>query len=162
MSPEPPRRRVAAIGQVVASATILVGTALPWVYSGERPIDLYEMRRIAYRLEADVNLRLVDLVTFVPLVLAVSLLARWAGRTLASRLLALAAAAFTGLGAALIIRSPLPTGAGVVVTALGALALVGVVAIEWIGGRVRSAPPASDRAQDVTTSQDADGSARHR
>ena len=156
-----PVRHRAALCQVLASVVLVVGTGLPWVYSGERGIDLYEMRRIAHRLEADVDLRLVDPVAVVPLVLAGALLARWAGWRRLSWGLSIAAAAYTGVGAALMIASSLPTGAGVPVAGLGAAALVAVVAIEWAGTRLTSSRATADPTPAVAapqTSQENDGS----
>jgi hypothetical protein len=157
-----PTRHLGALGQVVASAIVVIGTALPWVYSGDRAIDLYEMRRVAYNLEADVDLRLVDPVAFVPLVLAGALLARWAGLRRTSWAMALAAGTYTGLGALLMVRSSLPTGAGVGVAGIGALALIGIVTGEWFGRRLRSVSAAAEIAPDVTPPHDADGSERSR
>jgi hypothetical protein len=157
-----PRRHLGALCHTAAAATILVGTALPWVVSGERGIDLYEMRRVAYRLEADVDLRLIDPVVVIPLVLAGSLLARWGGHHRIGRSLAVLASLYAGAGALLMIRSPLPTGAGVVVTLIGAIALTGVVAVEGLGGTLRSVSPATEAAPVVTNHHDADGSARSR
>jgi hypothetical protein len=157
-----PTRHLGALGQVVASAIVVVGTALPWVHSGDRSIDLYEMRRIAHRLEAEVDLRLVDPVVFVPFVLATSLLARWAGFRRTSWCMALAAATYTGLGALLMVRSSLPTGSGVGVAGIGALALVAIVSGEWFGRRLRSVSATAEIAPDVTHPHDADGSERRR
>ncbi len=146
----------------MAGGIVLVGTFLPWVYSGERAIDLYEIRRVAHRLEADVDLRLVDPVVLVPLGLACALVARLAGRRALGAILALVVAVYAGGGALLMIRSPLPTGAGVVVTGVGAIALAGVVAIECLGGYLRSVSTATSPSPDVATPHDAHGSARHR
>lgn len=126
-------RHRAAVAQATASVVVVVGTALPWVHSGERDISLYELRRVAYRLEADVDLRYVDAIVFVPLALALALLLRWTGHHVASWVLTLAAAAYTGVGVALMIDSGLPTGIGVLVTGIGAAALAAVVAVEWAG-----------------------------
>jgi hypothetical protein len=126
-------RHRAAAAQAAASAVIVVGTALPWVHSGDRGISLYELRRVAYRLEADVDLRFIDPVVFVPLALAVALFLRWTGHHVASWVLSLLAAAYTGVGVALMVGSGLPTGEGVPVTGVGAAALGAVVTVEWSG-----------------------------
>ncbi len=151
-SPLLPRIVRGAVGplQVGACAVLALGTALPWVWSGERGIDLYELRRVAHRIEADLDLRLLTPIAFVPLVLAASLLARWAGRRALAWVLAVAAALYTGAGAVAVDRSNLDTGSGVTVAALAAVALGLTVVLEWGAGHLPSRRATADAGPRVT------------
>lgn len=146
----------AAAGPVHAGscAALALATALPWVWSGERGIDLYELRRVAHRLDADLDLRLLAPVAFLPLLLAASLLARWAGRRTLAWALALGAAAYTGAGAVVVHSSKLTTGSGVTVAFASAVALVATVVLEWAAGRLPSDPAPADVAPRVALQAD--------
>lgn len=113
-----------AIGHVGGSAAVALATFLPWLHSGERGMSVYDLRIAADRLELLDRPWIVAPVALVPMLLALGLLARWAGRPLAAQGVALVAASYTAVGAAAVRSSDLPAGGGTTLALAGAAVLL--------------------------------------
>lgn len=132
-TPRGPRWWSAA--HVTGSAAVVAGTFLPWLHSGERAMSVYDLRDTAHRLELLDDPWVLQPVAVVPLVLAVGLLARWAGQVHAAHLVAVVAGGYAALGATLVRSSGLPPGSGTTVVLLGAAVLVAAAAGELLWAR---------------------------
>lgn len=128
-----PRPRWWSIVHVGASAALAVGTFLPWLYSGERAMSIYDLRAAARTLELLDDGRILHPIALVPLLAALGVLARWAGRTRLAMVLTLGAAGYTAGGAVLVRSSPFRAGSGttVVLVAAGALLIAAVGELLW-------------------------------
>ena len=133
--PVPVRTRWWSIAHLAGSAAVATGTFLPWLHSGERAMSIYDLRSTAHRLELLSDPWVLQPIAFVPLVVALGLLARWAGRVHAAHVVALAAAGYTAAGALMVRSSGLPPGSGTTVVLLGAAVLVAAAAGELLWAR---------------------------
>ncbi|MBK5222099.1 MAG: hypothetical protein JJE52_04335 [Acidimicrobiia bacterium] len=145
MSPPRLPRRLIAAAHLAGSATLVVGTFLPWLYSGQRGLDIYELGQAAHRLEIVEERWLIAPIAFVPLILVLSLLARWAGRRMLTHVLGLFAAGYTAAGALALRGTGLPSGRGIDAALLGSSVIaVGAVAeLIFTTTRHRQSPAAT-------------------
>ena len=124
--------RLGAPGHLAGAAVLTIGTFLPWVHSGDRPLDVYDLRLAAHRLELLDDPWVVLPVAVVPLVLAASVLARWLGAHTPARLLSGVAAAYTVAGAWVVAGLDADLGSGPVVSATGALMIGTAMSMELL------------------------------
>ncbi|QGG94981.1 hypothetical protein [Actinomarinicola tropica] len=115
-----------------ASALLLVATFRPWVHSGERTLNAYELREVAHRLEL-LEPWMVAPVVVVPLAVALTALARWAGRHVVAHVSSLAAAAYVvgGVAATRDVALPLGDGRTLAVAGGALLVLTALVELLW-------------------------------
>lgn len=117
-----------------ASALLLVATFRPWLHSGERTLDAYELREVVHRLEL-VEPWMVAPVVAVPLAVAVVVLSRWAGRPAVAHASSLAAAGYVVGGVVATRDVGLPTGDGRTLAVVGAALIVVAAAAELLWPR---------------------------
>lgn len=103
-----------------ASGLLLLSTFRPWLHSGQRALDAYDLRSASQRLEVLDPQWVAGPLVVVPLVLAVAVAARWAGRRWVAHALALGTAAYLVVGVHATRDTGLPTGDGRTLALVGA------------------------------------------
>jgi hypothetical protein len=131
---------------LTGAAAVLVGTFLPWLRSGEVWRNSYAVWRSADHLGvvSGLVLEVVYLTWFLlPVGAGLLVLSHALGRHRVGDVIAVPLAALPAVGAALVLRAPLPSGVGVPVTIVGALLLLGAVVMGHRRRRVASSRAAA-------------------
>ena len=143
------RRLAPFVTMVVGGALTVVGSFLPWVRTGSRSRNSYDVFRVVGRLGFAADGPAATALRWwqpVPLLTVVAVVAVWWGWGRPGGALGVVAATYAGVIGAAVAAAPdaglLDVGAGPAVTALGGVVLLsGAVAAVVVGkGEVRSAP----------------------